>query len=84
MARKLTSGSVVTQVRFTPAEAIGILLDAARAQGVEFQEPDFGDGEGDSVSIDVRLTTSNSIIEQITDNKEIVVVLSDQENDSPA
>lgn len=77
--RKIVSGSLVTQVRFSPEQAADILLQAALAEGLEVALPDFGEGEADSIYIDIRDADNNTVREVVTDSKEVVLV--DSEND---
>jgi hypothetical protein len=82
--RKIINGSVVTQFRFTNEQIAGILMDHLIANGEDVPQPDFGDGEGDQVRVEIRDAASNTIFGAVTDGKELALVISDNEDDPVA
>jgi hypothetical protein len=84
MARKITQGTVVTQVRWTLEEASEILMAAARQEHPDLEVPDFGDGEGDATLVQMRDKQNNNVLWSLDDTTDLALVLVDEENDPVA
>lgn len=80
-SRVITQGTVVTQVRWSKEDAEQILIAAALAENPDLTLPDFGEGEGDSVSVQFRDPEDNDVEGTLWGDHEMVLVLTDTEND---
>ncbi len=79
--RKIVNGELVTQFRFTGPEVTEILKAHLEANGEALPEPDFGEGEGDFVGVEVRYADNNLLKSPIGAGENLVLVFREREDD---
>lgn len=81
MPRILENGTRFVSVRFTPEEAAAVLLASLDPAVLADAMPDFGEGEGDSIALEVRPDDSNATTVAVGEGFEVCIILKDVEND---
>lgn len=81
MPRIQKNGTLFTSIRLTPEEAMEMIINKLEEDGIEVPMPDFGEGEGDSLTIEIRPNDSNATEASLVDGFELVLVAKDSEDD---